>query len=446
MTKENKMGTMPIPKLILNMSLPIMASMLVQALYNIVDSIFVARYNAKCITAISLAFPIQSLMIAFSVGTSVGMNSLLSRRLGEKHFDDANAAAKNGIFVSVLTSLVFALFGIFFSRMFMSAFTADQEVIKMGTEYIFICTVFSVFIFMQVALERILQATGRSLLSMFSQASGALTNIVLDPILIFGLFGMPEMGIVGAAAATVIGQLVSMIVALVLNIRKNHEVSISFARFCPNGRIIGEIYAVGLPSVIMQAITSVMTVGMNKILASDMAVSVFGIYFRLQSFIFMPVFGLTNGLIPIIGYNFGARKKERITHAIRLGVIWAVSIMIIGFAVFELAPAALLALFKAEGETMSLGISALRIIALSFPIAGFCIVCSSTYQAIGNGVLSLILSVMRQLVIILPAAWILKHTLGLSAVWFSFPLAEIFGLVFCTVTMRSIYKNKISVL
>lgn len=446
MSKENKMGTMPIPKLILNMSLPIMISMLVQALYNIVDSIFVAHYNAKCITAISLAFPIQSLMIAFSVGTSVGMNSLLSRRLGEKKFDDADAAAKNGIMISVITSAVFALFGLFFSKMFIGAFTEDTEVVAMGIEYLTICTVLSVFLFMQVTLERILQATGRSVLSMWSQASGALTNIILDPILIFGLFGLPEMGIVGAAVATVIGQFVSMVVALVLNIKKNHEVSISFKGFRPSGRIVGEIYAVGLPSIIMQAITSVMTVGMNKILASDMGVSVFGMYFRLQSFIFMPVFGLTNGLIPIIGYNYGARNKQRIVHAIRLGIIWAVSIMIIGFAIFELAPQVLLSLFKAEGETMALGILAMRIIALSFPIAGFCIVCSSTYQALGDGVLSLMLSVMRQLVIILPVAWILKRLIGDNAVWFSFPVAEIFGLVFCVVTLRHIYKKKIAVL
>lgn len=440
MTKENKLGTMPIPKLILNMSLPIMASMLVQALYNVVDSIFVAHYDPRCITAISLAFPVQSLMIAFSVGTSVGMNSLLSRRLGEKHFKDADAAAKNGIFISFLTSIVFALFGLFFSRVFMSAFTTDETVIKMGTDYISVCTVFSVFVFMQVMLERILQATGRSLLSMFSQASGALTNIILDPILIFGFFGLPEMGIAGAAWATVIGQMVSMITAIALNVTKNHEVSVSFKGFRPDARIIGEIYAVGLPSIIMQAITSVMTVGMNKILASDMAVSVFGIYFKLQSFIFMPVFGLTNGLIPIIGYNYGARRKERITHTIRLGAVFAVSIMVVGFLMFELLPAQLLGFFKADAATTALGVQALRIIALSFPIAGFCIVCSSTYQAIGNGIFSLILSVMRQLLIILPVAWILNRVQGLSAVWFAFPLAEIFGLVFCVFTMRNIYK------
>ena len=312
--KENKMGVMPVGKLLINVSLPMMISMFVQALYNVVDSIFVAQVGDSALAAVSLAFPVQMLMVAVSVGTGVGINSLLSRRLGEKRFDDANKAATNGVFLCVASSVVFALFGLFFATPFFRAFTADETIVQMGVQYLSICTIFSLGVFVQVAMERILQATGVTIYNMLMQGAGAITNIILDPILIFGWFGLPAMGVAGAAIATVIGQFVAMGLGILFNIKKNHEVSMSFKGFKPDGRIIGEIYKVGVPSIIMQAIGSVMNIGMNKILImfNATAVNVFGVYFKLQSFIFMPVFGLTNGMIPIVGYNYGARKKERI--------------------------------------------------------------------------------------------------------------------------------------
>lgn len=442
--KENKMGVMPVNKLLITMSWPIMVSMLVQALYNIVDSIFVGMYNPNALTAVSLAFPVQSLMIAFSVGTAVGINSLLARRLGEKHFDDANAAAANGLFIAFISSVAFAVLGAIFSGVFVSAFTQNQEVIVMGKQYLVICTVFSMGMFLQVTAERLLQATGQTIYNMVTQMTGAIVNIILDPILIFGLLGFPEMGIVGAAVATVIGQFVGMGLALFLNYKKNHEISIKFKGFKPNGRIIGDIYKVGFPSIIMQSITSVMTVGMNKILGSDNAITVFGIYFKLQSFIFMPVFGLSNGMVPIVGYNFGAKKKERIINTIKMAVILSVSIMFIGMVIFLIFSKQLLLMFGAADEVVTMGIPALRILSLAFCFAGVGIMISSVFQAIGNGVLSLLMSLVRQLIVILPVAFILNIIFGVNAVWYAFIIAEGVSLVFGLSLYKRVYTNLLS--
>lgn len=441
--KENKMGVMPVGKLLINMSLPIMISMFVQALYNVVDSIFVAQVGESALAAVSLAFPIQMLMVAVSVGTGVGINSLLSRRLGEKRYDDANAAATNGVFLCVLSAAVFAVFGLFFAETFFRAFTPDEQIIQMGTRYLGICTIFSLGVFVQVAMERILQATGVTIYNMFMQGAGAITNIILDPILIFGWFGLPAMGVAGAAIATVIGQIVAMGLGILFNIKKNHEVSMSFKGFRPNGRIIGEIYKVGVPSIIMQAIGSVMNIGMNKILImfTATAVNVFGVYFKLQSFIFMPVFGLTNGMIPIVGYNYGARKPERIKGTVRYSLMFALAIMAVGTLLFQLFPDVFLTLFNASEEMMSIGTVALRIISLNFLLAAVGIVLSSVFQAVGNGLLSMILSITRQVGVLLPVAYLFAHTIGLNAVWWSFPISEAVSFVVCLFMYRYV-NNK----
>lgn len=443
--QENKMGVMPVNRLLVSMSLPIMVSMLMQALYNVVDSIFVARYSANALAAVSLAFPVQSLMISFAVGTGVGINSLLSRRLGEKRFEEANACAVNGIFLAGCTWVGFALLGGLFSRAFMQAFTQDPEIVTMGTQYLMICTLLSLGVFMQLAAERIMQATGQTVYHMVIQGVGALINIVLDPILIFGLFGLPAMGVAGAAVATVAGQLIAMALGLYLCAVKNREVSISFKGFRPDGAIIREIYRVGAPSIVMQSILSVLTVGLNKILIlySAAAVSVLGIYFKLQSFVFMPVFGLTNGMIPIVAYNFGARNRARIERTVRFASQLSLAIMLAGTLLFELLPEPLLRMFNATPEMLTIGVPALRIISLSFCFAGVGIVLSSVFQAIGNGLLSLVASVARQLVIILPASYLLARFFGLDANWWSFPIAEVASLILCLWMYRSVYKRQI---
>lgn len=429
MQQENKMGTMPINKLLINISLPIMISMLVQALYNIVDSIFVANYAQAGFTAVSLAFPVQSLMISLAVGTGVGINSLLSRRLGEKRFDDANKAAVNGIFLSLVSALAFAVAGFIISRRFFALFTKDPDVIAFGTDYLTICTVFSIGMFLQVTLERLLQATGKSIFSMFTQGIGAVINLILDPILIFGLFGMPQLGVKGAAVATVAGQIIAAVMGIIFNISKNKEISISMKGFRPDKNIIIDIYRVGIPSIIMQSITSVMTAIINKILDNDTAISVMGAYFKIQSFVFMPIFGLTNGMVPIIGYNFGAKKKERIYKTIHSALFISVSIMLIGTLTFLCLPKYLLKIFDAGDELMAMGIPALKILGSSFVIAGVCIVISSTFQAIGCGLFSLIISLTRQLIFLVPIAFIFKIIFGTDAVWLSFPISDIFSLI-----------------
>lgn len=442
---ENKMGTMPVNQLLFSMSLPMIISMLVQALYNVIDSVFVAKVGEASLTAVSLAFPVQNLIIAVAAGTGVGVNALLSRSLGEKNQKMANSAAVNGLFVFLVSYAAFALLGLFFSRLYFSIQTTNQDIINQGTAYLSICTIFSFGIFIEIALERIMQSTGRTIYNMITQGLGAIINIILDPILIFGLLGFPPMGITGAAVATVIGQIAAMALLLYFNLTKNPDVDLSMKHFKPDQQTIKEIYKVGLPSIIMQSISSVMTFGVNKILLifSETAVSVFGIYFKLQSFIFMPVFGLNNGMVPIVAYNYGARKKDRIMKTIRSSIAAAVAIMLLGLAIFQLFPAQLLSLFDASEHMISIGIPALRIISLSFLFAGYCIVVGSVFQALGNGVYSLVVSIARQLVCILPVAYGFAKIFGLSAVWYAFPLAEIISMVMTTLLFRRIYIKRI---
>lgn len=446
--EQNKMGTMPVNRLLISMSLPMIISMLVQAMYNIIDSVFVAQIGENALAAVSMAFPIQSLMIAVSAGTCVGVNALLSRSLGEKKPEDARLAAINGIFLAVLGAAAFAVFGIIGSRMYFASQTSAPEIIEYGVQYLQVCTIFSFGIFGEMMFERIIQSTGRTIYSLFSQGIGAITNIILDPIMIFGLLGCPALGIRGAAVATVTGQILAMLIALFCNLKKNPDVSINMRGFRPHGHTIKIIYAVGIPSIIMQSITSVMTYGMNLILVgfSATAVTVLGIYFKLQSFIFMPIFGLNNGLIPIIAYNYGARSKKRIMDTAKLSIGIAVGIMLVGLAIFQLFTPQLLMIFNASDHLLEIGVPALRLISLSFLFAGYCIIVSSVFQALGNGVYSLIISVARQLLCILPLAYIFAKVWGLHAVWYAFPMAEIISMTLSTVLFKRIYDKKIKVL
>ncbi len=447
--KENKMGTLPIPKLLVSMSVPIMVSMLIQALYNVVDSIFVAKISEDALTAVSLAFPVQVMMIAVAVGTAIGINALLSRRLGEKNYNEANLVTANGIFLSILNAIAFAIFGIFGLKAFFLAFVGPGTVMEMGMSYTSIVSIASFGIFLCITGERLLQATGITIYSMYSQMAGAITNIILDPILIFGLLGAPKMGVAGAAVATVAGQIVSLILVTVFNIKKNHEISLSMKNFRPNWRIIVEIYRVGLPSIFMQTIGAVMTFGMNKILIvfSATAVSVFGIYFKLQSFVFMPVFGLTSGMIPIVGFNYGARHRERIIHTIKLASLMALAITAVGFAIFQVFPSQILGtLFGASDTMLAIGVPALRIISLHFIFAAISIVISSAFQALGKGMYSLIMSVSRQLIVLLPTAYLLGKYISLNAVWLSFPIAEVVSVTLALVLYRGLYEKEIKLM
>ena len=444
---ENKMGVMPIEKLLLSMSLPMMISMLVQALYNIVDSIFVSRINEYALRAVSLAFPIQSLMIAVSVGTAVGINAFLSRTLGEKDFEKANTIAVNGIFIELASYVVFAFIGIFASRPFFASQTAIAQVREYGIVYLTICCTAGIGIFMQVVFERLLQSTGRAFHAMVTQGVGAVINLVLDPILIFGYFGMPAMGVAGAAVATVAGQIVAAVLAIVFNLKFNKDIRLSFRGFRPSGELIGNIYKVGVPSIIMQAIGSVMTYGMNLILeAFGAAQTVFGIYFKLQSFIFMPVFGLNNGMVPIIAYNFGAGSRERVVKTMKSSIGYAVCIMLVGLAAMELFPAQLIGLFdeEATSELLVIGVPALRTICLSFCFAGYCIVVGSVFQALGNGVYSMLVSIARQLCVLLPVAWLFSLSGDVNLIWWAFPIAELVSLGMSTYFLMRIHRNIIS--
>ena len=429
------MGTAPIPPLLFSLALPMMISMLVQALYNIVDSIFVSYIGEAALSAVSLAFPVQNLMIAFAVGTGVGVNAHLSRCLGEGNQAEADRAAVNGLFLSAVSCLAFVLFGIFGVKPFFYSQTADPLIREYGVAYLGIVATFSIGCFLQCMLEKLLVATGRSSFAMASQLAGAVANIILDPIFIFGLLGMPKLGAAGAAVATVAGQFIGMGVGLFLNLTRNTDVHLSFKGFRPSGRTIRRIYQVGIPSIAMQAIGSVMTFLMNAILIgfSSTAVAVFGVYFKLQSFVFMPIFGINNGMVPIVSYNYGARKPDRIVSVIRLAVAAAVTIMLCGFAAAQLLPDKLLGIFNASPEMLSMGVPALRIISLHFLFAGFSVVCSSTFQSLGRGVLALIVSVVRQLVVLIPAAFLLAKVGGVNAVWWSFPIAEVFSASLCAV-------------
>lgn len=424
--KENKMGRQPIGRLLFSMSVPMMISMLVQALYNTVDSIFVSMISESALTAVSLAFPIQALMISCSVGLGVGINACLSRALGERNVQKVNKTAANGLFLELLFMLTFLLIGLFSTVPFLLAQTRDPEILRNGTVYMKIICCCSLGIFTEITFERILMSTGNTLLSMTSQLSGALFNILMDPILIFGLFGAPRLGMAGAAVATVLGQHLAAAVAVFLNHKYNPEVHLTLRSFLPDPGIIRSICSVGIPSVIMQAIGSVMVYVMNRILISftPTATAVFGIFFKINSMIFMPVFGLNNGSVPIIAFNYGARKQSRILETMRLSFLTAVSIMTFGCLLFEGIPQHFFALFHASDAMLVIGIPAFRIIGLGFPLAGFSIACSSVFQALGKGVYSMIVSICRQLLVLLPAAYLLSRSGVLSRVWWAFSIAE----------------------
>ena len=436
---ENKMGVQPVGRLLAGMAIPMMISMLVQALYNVVDSVFVSRISENAFNAVGLAFPLQNLMIAVGAGTAVGINALLSRSLGEKKQDMADRAAGTGIFLSLCSAVVFALIGIFLSRpFFMAQAKTVPEIVEMGTAYTRICLGLSVGLFCQFCFERLLQSTGRTMLSMVTQLIGAIINIILDPVFIFGLCGMPKMGVTGAAVATVLGQFVGALLAILLNLKYNPEIRIRLRLIRWDKPVVREIYRVGVPSIVMQSIGSVMTFGMNKILFvfTPTATAVFGAYFKIQSFIFMPVFGLNNGMLPIISYNYGAARMDRVKRTVRLTICTAVCIMTVGFAVFQLAPATLLTLFDASAEMTAIGVPALRIISISFLLAGFCIIAGSVCQAIGNPLYSMMVSICRQLVVLLPAAWLLAQSGRLELVWWSFPIAEIASFTLSAIFLR----------
>ena len=445
---ENKMGTMPVGKLLFNMSLPMMVSMLVQALYNIVDSIFVAKLSENALTAVSLAFPLQTLLIAVATGTGVGMNALLSKSLGEHDFKKANKIADNGIFLYVLSYIVFLILGFTVVKPFYASQigSADVEIMELGIDYLSTVMILSFGLFGQIFFERLLTSTGRTIFSMTSQLCGAITNIILDPILIFGLLGAPKMGVTGAALATVIGQCVAGIIACVCNHKFNHEVSLNIKGFRPDWTLIGHIYAIGIPSIIMQSIGSIMTYCMNRILIefSSTATAVFGVYFKLQSFFFMPVFGLNNGITPIIAYNYGAKQRKRMIKTIKLSLIVAFCLTFIGFFSFEAIPQVLLDMFNASEDMLTIGVPALRIIGIHYLIAWFCIVIGTVFQALGKAVFSMIVSIMRQLVVLIPAAYILAKLDGLHAVWWSFPIAEVISLLVTLFFFIKIYREIIS--
>lgn len=442
---ENKMGVMPVNKLLLSMSLPMMISMLIQACYNVVDSMFVARISENALTAVSLAFPVQNLMISVGIGTAVGINSLLSRSLGEKNLDRVSKTACNGILLGVMNFLAFALFGLFFVRPFFETQTNISEIVEYGTSYLSICTIFSFGIFGQLVFGRLLQSTGKTFYAMITQGAGAILNIVLDPIMIFGLFGCPRMGVEGAAIATVIGQIVACLLSIYFNFAKNKEVRLRLENFRPNMAIIGRIYAVGVPSIIMTSLGSVMVFAMNKILIafSTTATAFFGVYFKLQSFFFMPVFGLNNGMVPIVAYNYGAKKRERIVETMKLGICYAMCIMISGFAIFWLFPEQLLACFDASPAMLAIGVPAARIISLSYILAGFPICTLTVCQALGRGVQSLVVAAVRQMIFLLPSAFVLARLGGLDVVWWCFPLAEISAVGLSAVLLRRIYLRDI---
>lgn len=441
--QENKMGTMPVNRLLITMSIPMIISMLVQALYNVVDSVFVSQINENALTAVSMAFPIQNLMIAVAVGTGVGTNALLSRSLGEKNQDMANKAANNSVFLACASYVIFLILGLTSSELFYRLQTDIPEIINYGREYVFFVCVLSFGLFLQVAFDRLLQATGRTFYTMFTQGSGAIINIILDPILIFGWFGFPRMEVIGAALATVIGQIIAMIISAVMNVTKNADIQLKFKTMRPDKEVIGRIYSVGLPSIVMSSIASVMTFCMNKILMSfsSTATAVFGVYFKLQSFVFMPVFGLNNGMVPIIAFNYGAKQKQRIMKTMKLAMMYAFGMMLIGLVIFQLCSSMLLEMFNASDAMLSIGVPALRIISISFLFAAFSIISISMLQALGHGIYSMLISVGRQLIVLIPVAYLLSKTGNLNLVWLAFPLAEIMAILLSSVFLRKVLKS-----
>ena len=441
--RENKMGTMPENKLLLSMAVPMMISMLVQALYNIVDSIFVSRICEDALTAVSMAFPWQNIVIAIAVGFGVGINALLSRALGQKNAERVNQVAINGLLLALLSYLLVLVAGLIGIRAYMRTQTDIETIVNYGITYLNICILCSFGVFIEITFERFLQATGRTIYSMITQLAGALTNIILDPILIFGLLGFPKLGIAGAAWATVIGQCVGAVVAVTLNHFKNPEVHLRLRHIRPNGRLMGEITAISIPSIIMSCISSLTCFVMNMILIaySSTAVAVFGVYFKLQSFVFMPVFGLNNGMVPIIAYNYGAQKPDRIHKTIRLGMAYAVAIMAVGLLVFQLIPKQLLLMFDASDAMLGIGAPALRIMSLAFVFAGVGIASSSACQAFGYSVYSMLISIARQIVVLIPAAYLLSLTGVLRSIWFAFPIAEIVSLFLSLFFLRTTLKK-----
>ena len=447
MQQENKMGVMPIGRLVVSMSVPMMLSMLVQALYNIVDSMWVSRVCEDALTAVSLAFPVQNLMIGVATGTGVGVNALLSRSLGAKDYDRANTVASNGVFLAVISSVVFFFLGVFAVPLFFrTQVAADSPIYVYGVDYLTVCCAFSFGVFGQIMVERLMQSTGRTLLSMTTQLIGAVINMILDPLFILGMGPFPRLEAKGAAIATVTGQIIAFIVAIVLNHHFNREISLKLRGFRPNGRIIGDIYKIGVPSIIMVAIGSVMTYSLNKILLTftKTAAAVFGVYFKLQSFVFMPVFGMNNGIIPIIAYNYGAGNRRRMTKTVRFSMVLACSIMAVGTALMWLFPETMLKIFDASENMLAIGVPALRTISLSFVVAGFCIAMGSVFQAIGKSYFSMIVSFTRQLVVLVPVAYLLSKTGVLENVWWAFPIAEVFSLAVTLISYSYVYKKIIS--
>ena len=437
------MGTMPVNKLLLSMSIPMMISMLVQALYNIVDSIFVSQISEDAFTAVSLVFPIQNLMIAVGVGVGVGMNALISKSLGQQNYKRADKLAMQGLLLNLISFVIFFIVGVSMPTLFMSTQTDSKVILEYGKQYFEICLAMSFGLFLELTFEKMLQATGRTVLSMIVQGVGAVINIILDPILILGLYGAPRLEVAGAAYATVIGQTVAGLLGLVLNIKYNKELRIKLSNLAPNFLEIKDILFIGVPSILMASIGSVMTLCMNKILMrfSKTAVAVFGAYFKLQSFVFMPVFGLNNGMIPIVAYNYGARRKERMHSTIKYAVIYAVAIMLLGLLLCQVIPDKLLKIFEPSKVMLDIGTVALRIISLSFIFAGFSIVASSVFQALGKSIYSLFLSLGRQLVVLIPFAFLMSLTGKIEFVWLSFPAAEIMSVILATVFLRRLLKN-----
>lgn len=444
--KENKMGIMPVNRLLITMSLPMMISMLVQALYNVVDSIFVSKICENALTAVSLAFPLQTLMIGVSIGTCVGVNAVLSKALGAKDGDRANQAALNGIFLAALSYVLFLILGFTVVKPFYLSITENPEIVQYGIDYMTIVMTLSFGIFMQTMFERLLTSTGRTLLTMITQGTGAVINIILDPIFIFGLFGMPEMGVKGAAIATVIGQIAAAVFALILNVTKNKEIQLNFKGFRPDLQMIRDIYIIAVPSIVMQCIGSFMNYAMNKILVSfsTTAVAVFGVYYKLQSFVFMPIFGMNGGVVPIIAYNYGAGRKDRLLKTWKLAWLYSTLIMAVGTLLFEVIPGVLLRFFEASDYMLEIGVPALRIIGIHFPIAAFCIITGTLFQSLGKSVYSMVTSIMRQVVVLLPAAFLLAQLGKVDYVWWAFPIAEIMSAAATVFYLIRINKKIIS--
>lgn len=440
------MGYMPIFKLVVNMSLPMIISMLVQALYNVVDSMFVSRVSENALTAVSLAFPAQNLMIGVATGTAVGVNALLSKSLGEKNYKRANQIAENGIFLSFIGFLIFLIFGLFGTEVFFRTQTDIEDIISSGVDYLRVCSCFSFGIFGQIIFERLMQSTGRTFYTMITQGVGAIINIVLDPIFIFGYFGLPAMGAKGAAVATVIGQIIAFIIAVILNKKKNTDIDLKLKEFRPNLKIIGRIYSIGIPSIIMVAVGSIMTFSINKIVIAftETAAAVFGVYFKLQSFVFMPLFGMNNGVIPIISFNYGARNKQRVMKTIGVAILFALFFMAIGLAAMQILPKELLSIFNASDQMIKIGVPALKTISISYIFAGFSVVLISVFQAFGKGLFSMSISIARQLVVLVPCACLLSKTGELDNVWWAFPIAEVMSVLVAGAFFIYLYKKVIT--